>query len=183
MFFKNLLQAAKLLSSGSGIDDTYANFFPESILREHKIRELRKMVIREFQKMDADGLDPNDAATIFLTKVKKQIFPFDREQFDVKLGQGWSVKVPLVIGPDDEVSYLQQNTSTLLANFSKIEEIEVVYEPECRLRLTVRGTSDQLNLSVSDKLEVDNLADLIDGYCRGLQGREVKKFKNSKINN
>ena len=31
------------------------------------------MVIREFQKMDADGLDPNDAATIFLTKVKIRI--------------------------------------------------------------------------------------------------------------
>ena len=82
----------------------------------------------------------------------------------------------MVIGPDDQVSYLQQTGSTILAEFDRIEEIEVAYEPQCQLRLTVSGTADQLNLTVGDKLDADNLADLIDGYCRGTRPREVRHF-------
>ena len=168
-------KAAKLISNGSGIDETYTNFFPACILQEYKIRELRRMVIKEFQKMDADGLEANDAAIQFIKEVKQKIFEFDREKYAVKLGQGWSVKVPLVIGPDDQVAYLQQNEEPArLADFNSIEEITLNYEPECVLFLTVKGAQDKLMLTCANSLELDNLADLIDGYCRGARARKVR---------
>ncbi len=132
------------------------------------------MVIKEFQKMDADGLEANDAAIRFIKEVKQKIFEFDREKYAVKLGQGWSVKVPLVIGPDDQVAYLQQDAEPArLAEFNRIEEITVNYEPECVLFLTVNGAQDKLRLTCANSLELDNLADLIDGYCRGARVRKV----------
>ena len=85
-------KAAKLISNGTGIDETYQNFFPQCILNEHKIRELRRMVIKEFQKMDTDGLDASDAAISFLQEVKTKLYEYDREKYQVKMGQGWSVK-------------------------------------------------------------------------------------------
>lgn len=168
-------KAAKLISNGTGIDETYQNFFPQCILAEHKIRELRRMVIKEFQKMDAEGLEASDAAISFLREVKTKIYEFDREKYQVKMGQGWSVKVPLVIGPDDQVSYLQQSPlgSTRLAEFNRIDEIVVDYDHDYRLMLTVKGAQEQLMLTCANQLELDNLGDLIDGYCRGARANKV----------
>ena len=83
--------------------------------------------------------------------------------------------MPLVIGPDDQVSYLQQSPSdsTRLAEFNRIDEILVDYDHEFRLILTVKGAQDQLMLTCASQLELDNLADLIDGYCRGARGNKV----------
>ena len=106
---------------------------------------------------------------------------FDREIYQVKMGQGWAVTVPLIIGPDDQVSYLQQALSqrgtgadpTILAEFNKIEQIIVDSDQEFKLLLTVNGKKDQLTLTCSDQIELDNLADLIDGYCRGARSDMV----------
>ena len=64
-------KACKLISNAT-VDETYKNFFPQAILQEYKMRDLRRMVIKEFQKMELDRLVAEDSAISFLRLVKSK---------------------------------------------------------------------------------------------------------------
>ena len=107
--------------------------------------------------------------------IKDNLFKFDRETYHVKLGQGWSVKLPVVIGPDDQISHLELGNpveSIRMTDFRQVTEI-IASPDECRLTLNVLSKSDPLILTCSTSNELDNLADLIDGYCRGARNPKV----------
>ena len=70
------------------------------------MKDLRRDVKREYSRIEADGMEASRAAVLFLELIKKHLFQFDREKFNVKIGLGWSVKVPVAIGPDDQISHL-----------------------------------------------------------------------------
>lgn len=107
--------------------------------------------------------------------IKDNLFKFDRETYHVKLGQGWSVKLPVVIGPDDQISHLELGNpaeSIRMTDFRQVTEI-IASPDECRLTLNVLSKSDPLILTCSTSNELDNLADLIDGYCRGARNPKI----------
>nr|XP_009688600.1 PREDICTED: protein-tyrosine kinase 2-beta [Struthio camelus australis] len=86
--------------------------------------------------------------------------------------QGWNITVDLVIGPKG----IRQMTSkeakpTCLAEFKHIKSIKCssVEEGRAVLQLGLAGTPQSLAIKTSSLAEAENMADLIDGYCR-LQG-------------
>ncbi|OPJ68347.1 protein-tyrosine kinase 2-beta isoform A [Patagioenas fasciata monilis] len=86
--------------------------------------------------------------------------------------QGWNITVDLVIGPKG----IRQMTSkeakpTCLAEFKHIKSIKCssVEEGRAVLQLGLSGTPQSLAIKTASLAEAENMADLIDGYCR-LQG-------------
>lgn len=118
---------------------------------------------------------------MFLQLIKRHLFEFDRECFHVKIGLGWSVKVPVSIGPDDQISHLDAaGGHRRMTDFGQINELTISY-PECTLALHVQSKQEPLVLTCESQQELDNLADLIDGYCRGTrtpkQGSILKQYR------
>ena len=68
---------------------------------------------REYTRIEADGMEASRAAVLFLELIKRHLIQFDRETFNVKIGLGWSVKVPVAIGPDDQISHLDSQEEFL----------------------------------------------------------------------
>ncbi|NWR78171.1 FAK2 kinase, partial [Centropus unirufus] len=90
----------------------------------------------------------------------------------LSLQQGWNITVDLVIGPKG----IRQMTSkeakpTCLAEFKHIKSIKCssVEEGRAVLQLGLSGTPQSLTIKTVSLAEAENMADLIDGYCR-LQG-------------
>ncbi|NXJ72048.1 FAK2 kinase, partial [Rostratula benghalensis] len=86
--------------------------------------------------------------------------------------QGWNITVDLVIGPKG----IRQMTSkeakpTCLAEFKNIKSIKCsgVEEGQAVLQLGLSSTPQSLAIKTASLAEAENMADLIDGYCR-LQG-------------
>ena len=75
---------------------------------------------REYSRIEADGMEASRAAVLFLELIKKHLFQFDREKFNVKIGLGWSVKVPVAIGPDDQISHLDSQEAIFDSRVGKM---------------------------------------------------------------
>ncbi|MGH0159699.1 UNVERIFIED_CONTAM: hypothetical protein FKN15_042690 [Acipenser sinensis] len=83
----------------------------------------------------------NDEQSILkLFEILSPVYRFDKECFKCALGSSWIISVELAIGPEEGISYLTDKGST---------------------PLTV--TTPSLNIA-------ENMADLIDGYCRLVKG-------------
>ena len=54
-----------------------------------------------------------------------------------------------------------------MTEFRQITEIMSSFEPECRLTLKIDGKMEPLILTCESTAELESLADLIDGHCRG----------------
>ena len=86
----------------------------------------------------ADGMEASRAAVLFLELIKRHLFQFDRELFNVKIGLGWSVKVPVAIGPDDQISHLDSSGNhRRMTDFGQITELTISYS-DCTLSLHVQ---------------------------------------------
>lgn len=161
-------KAAKMIANGTNIipDDTYKTFYPEKLFEQYKLRDLRRQVVKQFQVMEE--VQSSDAVIQFLRLVKKHLFFFDREYYSVKLGERWPIASTVVIGPDCQISYGQQGHEPQpLTQFAQVSRIETFTEPSLQLVLNISGKTDPLYIKLSSYDELENLADLVDGYCRG----------------
>ncbi|KAG1659462.1 Focal adhesion kinase 1 [Nymphon striatum] len=101
---------------------------------------------------------------------------------------GWSIPVELVIGPETGISYLTDHagTPTHMADFQHVQSLQTVvneYETsnKAMLQLKIAGAAEVLTITCPSLAVAENMADLIDGYCRISQG-SIKSLWNRKAN-
>ena len=101
----------------------------------------------------------------------------------------WSIPVTLVIGPRQGISYTTDSTATAthMTEFSHIQSIQTLESGSgsskglCQLR--VAGSAELLTVTCPTLREAENIADLVDGYCRQVNNSPtsiwIRKGKNS----
>ncbi|KAK2718227.1 hypothetical protein QYM36_005520, partial [Artemia franciscana] len=145
-------------------------FLPESITNNVKPKVLRKLLQQNFKKYSI--LKEAECMFRFLEALKG-MWRFDRETFQCSLGTGWSINVDVIIGSDVGISYLARSDTPpiRIADFSHIQNIEVIASDcdshkKVLVCIKVAGNTEPLLLSVSSIEVANNIADLIDRYCR-----------------
>nr|XP_061789249.1 focal adhesion kinase 1-like isoform X10 [Nerophis lumbriciformis] len=144
-------------------------FFPKSLLDSLKAKTLRKHIQQTFKQF----ANLNDEQSIHkFFEIISPIYHFDKECFKCALGSSWVISVELAIGPEEGISYLTDkgSTPTHLANFNQVQSIQ--YSPleekdrKGMLLLNVAGAPEPLTVTTASLTTAENMADLIDGYCR-----------------
>ncbi|XP_051728146.1 protein tyrosine kinase 2aa isoform X5 [Ctenopharyngodon idella] len=144
-------------------------FFPKSLMESVKAKTLRKQIQQTFKQF-ANLNDEQSMLKFF--EILAPIYRFDKECFRCALGSSWVISVDLAIGPEEGISYLTDkgSTPTHLANFTQVQSIHYscVEEKERKgiLQLDVAGAAEPLTISTPSFATAENMADLIDGYCR-----------------
>ncbi|KAI7807232.1 putative focal adhesion kinase 1-like, partial [Triplophysa rosa] len=132
-------------------------------------KALRKQIQQTFKQFA--NLNDEQSILTFL-EILTSVYRFDKECFRCALGSSWVISVDLAIGPEEGISYLTDkgSTPTHLANFTQVQSIQYscVEERERKgvLQLDVAGAPEPLTISTSNFTTAENMADLIDGYCR-----------------
>ncbi|XP_068591783.1 focal adhesion kinase 1-like isoform X11 [Cebidichthys violaceus] len=144
-------------------------FFPKSLLDSLKAKTLRKQIQQTFKQF----ANLNDEQSIHkFFEILSPIYRFDKECFKCALGSSWVISVELAIGPEEGISYLTDKGSmpTHLANFNQVQSIQYsALEEKDRkgmLQLNVAGAPEPLTVTTASLTTAENMADLIDGYCR-----------------
>ncbi|XP_070702792.1 protein tyrosine kinase 2aa isoform X2 [Pempheris klunzingeri] len=144
-------------------------FFPKDLLDSVKAKTLRKLIQQTFKQVA--NLDDEQCIVKFL-EVLAPIYRYDKECFKCALGSSWVIQVELAIGPEEGISYLTDkgSTPTHLATFNQVQSIQYsAMEEKDRkgmLQLNVAGAPEPLTVTTASLTMAENLADLIDGYCR-----------------
>ncbi|XP_053088350.1 focal adhesion kinase 1 isoform X4 [Pangasianodon hypophthalmus] len=141
-------------------------FFPKSLLDSVKPKSLRKSIQQTF-KLFANHNDEQSIVKFF--EILSPIYRFDKECFKCALGSSWVIAVELAIGPEEGISYLTDKGSapTHLANFTQVKSIQFEeQEKKGILQLDVAGAAEPLKVTTPCVSTAENMADLIDGYCR-----------------
>ncbi|XP_029104055.1 protein tyrosine kinase 2aa isoform X8 [Scleropages formosus] len=148
-------------------------FFPKSLLDSVKAKTLRKLIQQTFKQF----ANLNDEQSILkFFEVLSPVYRFDKEYFKCALGLSWVISVELAIGPEEGISYLTDkgSTPTHLANFNQVQTIQYSCtedkERKGMLQLNVAGASEPLTVTTPSLNTAENMADLIDGYCRLVNG-------------
>uniref|UniRef100_A0A672M7C1 Focal adhesion kinase 1 n=1 Tax=Sinocyclocheilus grahami TaxID=75366 RepID=A0A672M7C1_SINGR len=145
-------------------------FFPKSLLDSVKAKSLRKLIQQTFKQF----ANLNDEQCILkFFEILSPIYRFDKECFKCALGSSWVISVELAIGPEEGISYLTDKGSnpTHLANFTQVQSIQ--FEERDRkgmLQLDMAGAPEPLTVTTTALNTAENMADLIDGYCRLVNG-------------
>ncbi|XP_057193853.1 focal adhesion kinase 1-like [Triplophysa rosa] len=135
----------------------------------YQAKALRKQIQQTFKQFA--NLNDEQSILTFL-EILTSVYRFDKECFRCALGSSWVISVDLAIGPEEGISYLTDkgSTPTHLANFTQVQSIQYscVEERERKgvLQLDVAGAPEPLTISTSNFTTAENMADLIDGYCR-----------------
>ncbi|NXX86588.1 FAK2 kinase, partial [Urocolius indicus] len=144
-------------------------FFPSQMQENLKPKQFRKMIQQTFQQY---ALLREEECILKFLHTLATFANIDQESYRCELIQGWNITVDLVIGPKG----IRQMTSkeakpTCLAEFQHIKSIKCssVEEGKAVLQLGLSGTPQSLAIKTASLAEAENMADLIDGYCR-LQG-------------
>ncbi|XP_064911573.1 protein-tyrosine kinase 2-beta isoform X6 [Columba livia] len=144
-------------------------FFPSQMQENLKPKQFRKMIQQTFQQY---ALLREEECILKFLHTLATFANIDQESYSCELIQGWNITVDLVIGPKG----IRQMTSkeakpTCLAEFKHIKSIKCssVEEGRAVLQLGLSGTPQSLAIKTASLAEAENMADLIDGYCR-LQG-------------
>ncbi|XP_074751488.1 protein-tyrosine kinase 2-beta isoform X2 [Athene noctua] len=144
-------------------------FFPSQMQENLKPKQFRKMIQQTFQQY---ALLREEECILKFLHTLSTFTNIDQESYRCELIQGWNITVDLVIGPKG----IRQMTSkeakpTCLAEFKHIKSIQCssVEEGRAVLQLGLSGTPQSLAIKTASLAEAENMADLIDGYCR-LQG-------------
>ncbi|XP_062474608.1 protein-tyrosine kinase 2-beta isoform X1 [Pezoporus occidentalis] len=144
-------------------------FFPRQMQENLKPKQFRKMIQQTFQQY---ALLREEECILKFLHTLASFANIDQESYRCELIQGWNITVDLVIGPKG----IRQMTSkeakpTCLAEFKHIKSIKCssVEEGRAVLQLGLSGTPQSLAIKTASLAEAENMADLIDGYCR-LQG-------------
>ncbi|XP_075961640.1 protein tyrosine kinase 2aa isoform X1 [Anarhichas minor] len=144
-------------------------FFPKDLLDSVKAKTLRKLIQQTFKQVA--NLNDEQCILKFL-EILAPIYRYDKECFKCALGSSWVIQVELAIGPEEGISYLTDkgSTPTHLANFNQVQSIQYsAMEEKDRkgmLQLNVAGAAEPLTVTTASLTMAENLADLIDGYCR-----------------
>ncbi|XP_061598367.1 focal adhesion kinase 1-like isoform X2 [Cololabis saira] len=153
-------------------------FFPKDLLESVKAKTLRKLIQQTFKQVA--NLNDEQCILKFL-EIIAPIYRYDKEFFKCALGSSWVIQVELAIGPEEGISYLTDkgSTPTHLANFNQVQSIQYsAMEEKDRkgmLQLNVAGAAEPLTVTTASLTMAENLADLIDGYCR-LGSMETHSF-------
>ncbi|NXK13564.1 FAK2 kinase, partial [Herpetotheres cachinnans] len=144
-------------------------FFPRQMQENLKPKQFRKMIQQTFQQY---ALLREEECILKFLHTLSSFANIDQESYRCELIQGWNITVDLVIGPKG----IRQMTSkeakpTCLAEFKHIKSIKCssVEEGRAVLQLGLSSTPQSLAIKTASLAEAENMADLIDGYCR-LQG-------------
>ncbi|XP_028256707.1 protein-tyrosine kinase 2-beta-like [Parambassis ranga] len=157
----------ELLEKDVGLD----LFFPRELINSMKPKQLRRLIQQTFQGYST--LDQHQCMVKFFTTLA-QCYSYTQESFACRLVQGWSLTIDLVISPDGISQRNENSTSTCLAKFSQVRSISCSAETDGQALLTVHieGTKQPLSVNTSSLAVAENMADLIDGYCRLEGGAE-----------
>ncbi|XP_058474652.1 focal adhesion kinase 1-like isoform X6 [Solea solea] len=153
-------------------------FFPKDLLDSVKAKTLRKLIQQTFKQVA--NLNDEQCILKFL-EILVPVHRYDKECFKCALGSSWVIQVELAIGPEDGISYLTDkgSTPTHLANFNQVQSIQYSSMEEKdrkgMLQLNVAGAAEPLTVTTMSLTMAENMADLIDGYCR-LVSMETHSF-------
>lgn len=171
-FFKDMPHNAldkksnfELLEKEVGLD----LFFPKQMQENLKPKQFRKMIQQTFQQYAS--LREEECVMKFFNTLAG-FANIDQETYRCELIQGWNITVDLVIGPKGIRQLTSQDTKpTCLAEFKQIRSIRCLplEDTQAVLQLGIEGAPQSLSIKTSSLAEAENMADLIDGYCR-LQG-------------
>lgn len=171
-FFKDMPHNAldkksnfELLEKEVGLD----LFFPKQMQENLKPKQFRKMIQQTFQQYAS--LREEECVMKFFNTLAG-FANIDQETYRCELIQGWNITVDLVIGPKGIRQLTSQDAKpTCLAEFKQIKSIRCLplEEGQAVLQLGIEGAPQSLSIKTSSLAEAENMADLIDGYCR-LQG-------------
>ncbi|XP_069778425.1 focal adhesion kinase 1 isoform X3 [Narcine bancroftii] len=158
-------------------------FFPKSLLDSVKAKTLRKLIQQSFRQFA--NLNEEQSVLKFF-EILSPVYRFDKECFKCALGlmpsgprsmvSSWIISVELAIGPEEGISYLTDKGSmpTHLANFNQVQTIQYSNSDDKdrkgTLQLKIAGASEPLTVTTPSLNIAENMADLIDGYCRLVNG-------------
>ncbi|XP_043543735.1 protein tyrosine kinase 2aa isoform X5 [Chiloscyllium plagiosum] len=148
-------------------------FFPKSLVESVKAKTLRKLIQQSFRQFA--NLDEVQSVLKFF-EILSPVYRFDKECFKCALGSSWIISVELAIGPEEGISYLTDKGSmpTHLANFNQVQTIQYSNSDDKdrkgTLQLKVSGAAEPLTITTPSLNIAENMADLIDGYCRLVNG-------------
>ncbi|KAJ0009663.1 hypothetical protein NQD34_001365 [Periophthalmus magnuspinnatus] len=164
----------ELLEKDVGLD----LFFPIELINSMKARnsspglpkQLRRLILQTFQGYSTLGQE-QCMAKFFSTL--SQCYCFTQESFACQLVHGWNLTIDLVIDSDGISQQTENSKPVCLASVSEICSIFCSSENDGRALLTVniQGATQPLTVRTSSMSAAENMADLIDGYCR-LHGAE-----------
>ncbi|XP_058235331.1 protein tyrosine kinase 2 beta, b isoform X3 [Hemibagrus wyckioides] len=152
----------ELLEKDVGLD----LFFPQKLIDSMKPKQLRKMIQQTFQQY---GTLREEECMVKFFKTYGEFINFNEEVFPCELVQGWSLTVDLVIGARGIRQRAQSDSSTVcLAEFKQIRSIKCTTQSDTKalLDIDIKGAKQPLSVNVPTLAMAENMADLIDGYCR-----------------
>ncbi|RVE75493.1 hypothetical protein OJAV_G00017410 [Oryzias javanicus] len=151
----------ELLEKDVGLD----LFFPKELIESMKPKQLRRMIQQTFQGYCT--LQQDQCILKFFTALA-QCYSFTQESYACQLLHGWSLAIDLIIGAQGIHQRTENSSPICLAKFSQVCSITCTAEGDGRALLTVHidGAKQPLSVNVSSMAVAENMADLIDGYCR-----------------
>ncbi|XP_030628021.1 protein tyrosine kinase 2 beta, b [Chanos chanos] len=161
-------------------------FFPQRLMDSMKSKHLRKLIQQTFQQYA--NLKEEECMIKFF-QAFGEFFSFDEEVYPCELVQGWSLAVDLVIGARGIRQCTQADSSQVcLAEFRQIRGIKYTPQTDGKtlLQIDIEGARQSLSINMASLAVAENMADLIDGYCRlenkadiSLIFRSNKEMRNS----
>ncbi|XP_049629818.1 focal adhesion kinase 1 isoform X3 [Suncus etruscus] len=148
-------------------------FFPKSLLDSVKAKTLRKLIQQTFRQFA--NLNREESILKFF-EILSPVYRFDKEYFKCALGSSWIISVELAIGPEEGISYLTDKgcNPTHLADFHQVQTIQYSNSEDKdrkgMLQLKIAGAPEPLTVTAPSLTIAENMADLIDGYCRLVSG-------------
>lgn len=142
-------------------------FLPKSVINSMKPKALRKLIKQQF--CHYAQLTESECVFKFFETLFT-VYNFKHERFRCALGSGWSISVEIVIGPDVGISYLTEkaSTPTHMADFAQVQSIQTAGGDEGKgiVQLKIVGAAEPLTITCKALEFVEDMANLIDGYCR-----------------
>ncbi|XP_072545389.1 protein-tyrosine kinase 2-beta isoform X2 [Salminus brasiliensis] len=173
----------ELLEKDVGLD----LFFPQELINSMKPKQLKKLIQQTFQQYSSLK---EEQCIIKFFETFSVFSSFDEEVFPCELVQGWSLAVDLVIGPKGICQRTDKNSvSVCLAAFSQVQSIKCSLQNDGKglLHVDIKGAKQPLTVNTASLATAENMADLIDGYCRLESGNDTslmikpKKDKENRI--
>ncbi|XP_062858580.1 protein tyrosine kinase 2 beta, b [Trichomycterus rosablanca] len=172
----------ELLEKEVGLD----LFFPQKLIDSMKPKQLKKLIQQTFQQY---GTLKEEECMFKFFKTFGEFINFNEEVFPCELVQGWSLAVDLVIGARGIRQRTQKDLSTVcLAEFKHIKSIKCTGQSDGKalLDIDIKGAKQPLSVNVPTMAIAENMADLIDGYCRFENNTEssvISRPNKSKLKN
>nr|XP_020456428.1 protein-tyrosine kinase 2-beta-like [Monopterus albus] len=151
----------ELLEKDVGLD----LFFPRELINSMKLKQLRRLIQQTFQGYST--LKQDECMAKFFSTLA-QCHSYTQERFTCQLVHGWSLTIDLVIGPEGISQQTENSTPVCLATFAQVRSISCSADSDGRTLLTVHieGAKQPLSVQTSSPAVAENMANLIDGYCR-----------------